>query len=311
MNFIIVEELRMKISAISRALNSANMRNHNANKQNIAKNNKNFSFKSIYIEDSNINLGLERESNIPPTFMLKDALMLDRIANEYPNQDCFIIGGENRNTLLEYREKPPKVQVFSYPKTDVFKMEIEHHNVKDYPFQPLLLKDAKYSKFIGLPTYKSVNPSLPFTIKAGFELQKKILEKKYKILDILGDNGDFDIGKESIESRSYADVTDMESSLLRFLIESAYENLQPKTVEENDYVHTREKDLEKLKQARKYDLTTSKSARPIEEIQEEYKDYEPIDICDIAEKYYPNIQDNAEQIEVLVNDMNKNNISLT
>ena len=319
----------MKISAVSNSINVVRNRNIRNLKQNNNTLNKktSASFKGIYIED-NVNLGLGGKRNIPPTFELKDALMLDKVAKEYSNQDCFIKGGNKGYPYLEYREKPPEVQVFNHTLSDVFRIDIDHRP-SEYPFQPMLLKkDSGYAKFIGLPTYKTDAPSLPYTVKAGFELHKNIMDKKYKVLELIGDNDGYDIGKESIESRSYADVTDMESSLLRLLIELAYDNLQPEKVFKKDYAHNYVLDLEKLNNARIYDLSTTYSARPPEEKEvpksvqkfpddedeEIYKPKEPentsIDICDIAEKYYPNIEENAIVVQALVEDMDKKNMSL-
>ena len=63
------------------------------------------SFGAIYVEQ-NIDLGRTAESRFPPKFSKRDELLLNEIAQLYPNQDCFIRRGYCNFPRLEFREKP-------------------------------------------------------------------------------------------------------------------------------------------------------------------------------------------------------------
>ena len=171
----------MKISPISCYYNSypsqkVSNKTVSTQKNNISKKNDIPSFKSIYVEDL-IDLGEVSEKKGKPLFLPKDYYLLNEIANQYPYQDCFIMCGKSNYPRLEYRERPPQVQVFSRTLANEYKVELDPYE-SDYPIVPLLIHDDDdLNRFIGMTSYISLNPSLPTTVQAGYELHKKMIEK--------------------------------------------------------------------------------------------------------------------------------------
>ena len=107
----------MNISSISNITNSfPKAKNTNNQKQNV-------SFGAIYVE-KNVDLGRTADSRFPPKFNRRDELLLNEIAQLYPNQDCFIRRGYSNYPRLEFREKPTSLQVFTPSLSDQYKTDM-------------------------------------------------------------------------------------------------------------------------------------------------------------------------------------------
>lgn len=293
----------MNISSLSNAISSR--LNPNINTTESKKNVSKPSFKGIYIEDS-VQLGSASKGNFPPRFLKKDALLLNEIANEYPNQDCFIRTGHLGLPRLEFREKPPVVQVFNHSYTDKYRSDINPEDT-DYPCEPLIIyPDSAYNRIIGMTSNISLNPSLPYTIKVGFELHKKLLEKKYQIMDIIGKTDSVDLGEDSLIKKAHEAIKDDELAVTRYLLESAYSALTDKASGRQIYESNVPRVQTALDAKRRIDLTTSIAKQPelnIEELRKNRKD-----ICEIAVKNFPNSDENKARIEELTKYMLDNGI---
>lgn len=283
----------MKISSISNIYNSfsQNKVNNQNNKQAPKP-----SFKGIYVEDI-VDLGSVAESNTPPKFLKKDALLLNEIAQEYPNQDCFIRKGRAGLPRLEFREKPPEVQLFTETIAKQYKTTIDP-NDKDYPVEPLILyADSRLNRFIGMTSFISLNPSLPYTVKVGFELHKKLLEKKFQIMEVLGKGDNIDLGEESLTKKAHEAIEDVETAVTRYLLEASYAALTDRASASQIYASNYPKVQSRLDAKRKLDLVTSIAKRP--ELNVEQMKKNKIDICELAMKNYPNMEENKQRIEEL------------
>lgn len=258
------------------------------------------SFKSIYF-DKTCDLGQVSADEDNSKFLKKDALLLNEIAARYPNQDCFIVKGYHNLPKLRYREKPPEVQIFDVNMANEYTMRIDPDDTK-YPAITLLLNGKdKLSLFFGMPSYVSLNPSLPFTVQAGYEVHKKLLEQKYKLLDSVGRNDFIDFGDKTVIELAHESISDVEDAVKRFLLESAYQSLtdraRPSQIYASNYpiVQTR------LQDKRKFDLTTSYSKQ--QEIKkknlEATKNEKSVDICEMAMKRYPDAKVNQDRIKEL------------
>ena len=120
-----ISSITNSIKSFPQKLNQKQSHYNNVNKSNAP------SFKGIYVEDI-VDLGDVAASNDPPTFLPKDALLLNEIASQYPNQDCFICKGYAGLPRLEYRERPPQVQLFSKTlareyRTELNPKDVEYH----------------------------------------------------------------------------------------------------------------------------------------------------------------------------------------
>ncbi len=263
------------------------------------------SFKSIYVEDI-VDLGDVAKSNEPPVFLPKDALLLNEIANEFPHQDCFICKGYAGLPRLEYREKPPEVQLFTKTLARDYRMEINPRD-SEYPSEPLLLYgDNGLNRYIGMTSFISLNPSLPYTVKVGFELHKKLIERKNKILETIGKNDSFDLGDDTVVERAHKEIKDVEYAVTRYLMESAYAALTDVASASQIYASDYPKVQTRLDAKRKYDLITSIAKRP----EFDPKSLNEIDICELAMKNYPNKDENINRIEELKNYMTEYGIVL-
>ena len=280
----------MNISSVSNLMNSFPKVNKNNNQKNV-------SFGAIYVE-KNVDLGRTAESRFPPKFNRGDELLLNEIAQLYPNQDCFIRRGYSNYPRLEFREKPASVQVFTPSLTDKYKTEIDAVD-EDYPCVELLLRknDRVASRVIGLQNYIAMNPSLAFTISAGFEVHKKMLERKYEIMQLVGNGDDFDLGGKSVDEMAYAEIKDIELAVKRYLLESAYAALTDRAPASQIYASNLPKVQTRLEANRKLDLTTSVANRPPVLDKELTKDR--MDICEVAVRTYPNPNDNQARIDKL------------
>ncbi len=265
------------------------------------------SFKSIYVEDI-VELGDVAKSNEPPEFLPKDALLLNEIANQYPYQDCFIMKGYAGLPRLEYREKPPEVQIFYSTLAKNYRIDLEPNNEK-YPSEPLLLYgDSALNRYIGMTSFVSLNPSLPYTVKIGYELHKKLIKKKEEILEMIGKTDDFDLGDDTIIQRAHKEIKDVELAVTRYLMEASYAFLTDPASAKQIYKSNYPKVQSRLTEKRKYDLTTSIAKRPVLSLED--LDNKEIDICDLAVKNFPNERENKERIEELTRYLREHGIVL-
>ncbi len=263
------------------------------------------SFKSIYV-DYVADIGLAKEGMYPARFKPQDSLALNEISYLYPNQDCFICEGFAGRPRLEYRERPMQVQSFERTLAPVYKMEIEYTD-KDYPCIPLIIYPNDDLNFIiGTPSYISTNPSLAYTVQAGYEVHKKILEKKYQILDIIGKNEEVDFGGEGLMEKAHRAVKDVEIAVTRYLVECAYLALSDRASARQIYASNFPKIQSRLTQSRRLDLTTSLSKKP----DKTTKNSEMLDICAFAIQKYPNMEENLKRIEEVHNYMREVGMTL-
>ncbi len=291
----------MKISSNSFPLNrvfSNNRSKTNSEIQNKAK--KNVSFKSIYVEDICL-LGDVSESGIKAKFMKKDALLLNEIATRYPNQDCFIKHGYCSYPKLEYREKPVDVQLFSKNLANEYVVNMDPDDT-DNPAVTLLLDEKEpLSLFFGVPSFISLNPSLPFTVQAGYEVHKKLLQKKYEILDSVGKNDNVDFGDKTVTELAHEAIADVETAVKRYLLESAYGALTDRARASQLYASNYPIVQTRLQDKRKIDLTTSYVKQDdirVKSLKKRAKT-ENVDICELAMKKYPDMKENQDRIDRL------------
>lgn len=288
---------------ISSVKNFSIFNNAVANPQKTVKND--VSFKGVYI-DALTNPGSAKKKKHPPVFLKKDSLMLNEIAQKYPNQDCFIRAGYIGLPRLEYREKPPEVQVFDADIAKRYKIYIDTID-PDYPCEPLIIyPDSDLNAIIGVPSYVSTNPSLPYTVRVGFELHKKLLERKIQIMDIIGSTDTVEFGSETIMQKAHKAIEEIEVAVTRYLVDCAYATLKDrpsaKQIYESDYL----KIQAVLDSKRKIDLTTS-VAKQKEMPVENDKD---VDICDFVMKHYPNMSENLDRLTEVRNYMRENGMTL-
>lgn len=298
----------MNISSVSNTVRTFPKNSINSNKNT----EKNVSFKAIYLEDI-ADVGNSKDGIFPARFKKEDALLLNKIAQAYPNQDCFIRKGLGSKPRLEYREKPPEVQVFSATLFDQYKIDIEP-NDKDYPCVPLIIPSAgednsDLSFIIGVPSSISTNPSLPYTVKLGFELHKKLIEKKYQIMDVIGRTDTVDFGGESIIEKAHKAIKDVEIAITRFLVDSAYVALTDRASGRQIYESSIPKAQTRLDSERRFDLTTSVAKQKA--LAAAIQDSSPqVDICDYVMQHYPNAEENAKRIKDVMGYMIANGITL-
>jgi len=296
----------MNISSISNSIKSFPQKfNQKVNNQNNINRTKSPSFKGIYVEDI-VDIGDVSKTNEPPVFLPKDALLLNEIANEFPNQDCFICKGYAGLPRLEYREKPPEVQMFSKTMARDYRTEINPRD-EDYPSEPLLLYgDNGLNRYIGMTSYISLNPSLPFTVKVGYELHKRMLERKNKILEMIGKTDSYNLGDDTVIERAHKEIKDVETAVTRYLMESAYAALTDRASASQIYASDYPKVQTRLDAKRTFDLTTSIAKRP----ELDPKKLNEIDICELAMQNYPNMEENTSRIQELTDYMTKHGIVL-
>lgn len=281
----------MKISSVSNSINNFALQNKNNKKA------QNTAFKGIYVE-KNVRLGNVAESKVEPKFLPKDALLLNEIASMYPNQDCFIRRDKSSFPRLEYREKPPEVTMFHENYAKFYETNIVPDDEK-YPCIPLIIyPDSNLNEYIGMTSSMSLNPSLPYTIKAGYEVHKKIMEKKYQIMDVIGHVDNVSLGDDSIIEKSHEAIDDVETAVTRYLLECSYTALTDKMTAKQFYSSNIPKIQARLSAKRRLDLTTPSSKLPAQIPSQDRKD-----ICEMAMEEYPNTEENKNEIEKLVNHM--------
>lgn len=302
----------MNISSISNSIKSFPQKfNQKISTKNNINSTKTPSFKGIYVEDI-VDIGDVSKRNEPPIFLPKDALLLNEIANEFPNQDCFICKGYAGLPRLEYREKPPEVQMFSKTMARDYRTEVNPRD-EEYPSEPLLLygDDRIYgvnglNRYIGMTSYISLNPSLPFTVKVGYELHKRLLERKNAILEMIGKTDSFDLGDDTVIERAHKEIKDVETAVTRYLMEAAYAALTDRASASQIYNSDYPKVQTRLDAKRTFDLTTSISKHPnIDE-----KKLNEVDICELAMQNYPNMEENIARVKELADYMTEYGIVL-
>ncbi|MBQ3640887.1 hypothetical protein II906_03045 [bacterium] len=317
---------------------------------------KDVSFKGVYV-DTITNLGHTKAGIFPAKFAKKDSLLINEIASLYPNQDCFIKCGVGGFPYLEYRERPPEVENFNDSIYGQYTTSLNPYD-KNYPSEILILyprekeymdKHPEMTMMIGVPSYISINPSLAYTIKAGYEVHKKLLEKKYQILDAFGENEDIDFGGKTVTEKAHEAIQDVETAVTRYLLECSFAALTDRADASQIYASNYPKIQSRFDAKRRLDLTTSlakqtqmKNSSEIESIckmaiemlkkdkdnnspHNENEDIEQlvyniisrykleksgIDICEFAMQNYPNFLENKQRIDELMFYMTQNGITL-
>ena len=269
----------------------------------------NVSFGAIYVEKG-IDLGMTAESRFPPRFSRRDELLLNEIAQLYPNQDCFIRKGYCCFPWLEFRERPASVQVFKASPGEKFKTEINSLD-EEFPCVELLLHkdDEVANRIIGMQNYIATNPSLAFTISAGFEVHKKFIQMKNEITKYFGSGDEVNLGKKDINQRALDAIKDTELAVKRYLMESAFAALKDKASAEQIYASNLPKVQTRLEANRNLDLTTSVANRDRVIDEELLKDR--IDICEVALSTYPDADENKQRIKELEEYMISNTLFFT
>ena len=267
------------------------------------------SFKGIFI-DAKVDLGPTKEKSFPPTFLKKDELMLNEISQQYPNQDCFIRRDSTGLPRLEYRERPCGVQVFQADASKHYNMSVNSIDV-DYPCEPLIIyPDSKLSSIIGLPSNISSNPSLPFTIKVGFELHKKLLEMKMQIMEIIGSTDSVNFGSETIMQKAHKTIEETETAVTCYLVDCAYETFENSDNARKAYEADYRTVQSVLDSKRKLDLITSVAKQSERKADEKIDTKFEIDIIEEILKTYPDAVENTDRLNSLVSYLRANRISL-
>ena len=315
----------MKISSVANLFHKSNLNTKKSNdrsfsfqvKENCStdvfvSNSKQPSFKGIFLEDM-ICLGRVSADKHRSKFQKKDALLLQEIASLYPNQDCFIMAGKDSLPCIAYREKPIALQKFTRNIVGQNAISIDPED-SEYPIIPLIiypdepdidLRRKNLSLIFGVPSYISINPSLPYTVKVGYELHKQLLEKKYQILKVVGQNEHIDLGTSSIAEKAHESIECVENAVTRYLLESAYEALTDRVTAGQLYASNYTKVQNTLQNKRDIDLTT-----PLSKQYQELKNPYEVDICEKALETYPDDEENKDEIIKLVDYMLENNIYL-
>lgn len=302
----------MKISPLNTQRSNQIKRTPIKNIQKETKHNNNVSFKSIYLE-SIVDVGHVKAGSYPAKFATKDALLIHELAQEYPYQDCFIRKSVGNLPRLEFREKPIEVPVFNASLGGTYNIALDPSDEKYETVQMILYEDDEPGTYkipemnfqIGVPSYISTNPSLQYTIKVGFECHKKLMEKKYQILDVLGQNEQFSLGDDSLITKAHKGMEEVEIAAIRYLLECAYTSLTNKASAKQIYESIYPKIQSTLDAKRKFDLVTCKSQQPKEE-----NKGDGIDFCTHITEVYPNTVENIERINELMKYMSDNGISL-
>lgn len=270
------------------------------------------SFKGIFLEDviclGRVSTGINRSE-----FQKKDALLLQEIASLYPNQDCFVMAGKDSLPCIAFREKPIGLQKFTRNIVGQNAISIDPED-SEYPIIPLIIypdeedvdeRRKNLSLIFGVPSYISINPSLPYTVKVGYELHKQLLEKKYQILKVVGQNEHIDLGASSIAEKAHESIEGVENAVTRYLLESAYIALTDRVTAGQLYASNYTKVQNTLQNKRDIDLTT-----PLSKQYHETNNPYDVDICKEAVETYPDDEENKEEINKLVDYMLENDLYL-
>lgn len=302
-----MREVYMRISSVF--INRGYFVNNQVKKKQVnlsdkAKNMQPVSFKRIYKSADvsllrNDELSLEEENQIPT----RDGYLLNELASLYPNQDCFIMSGSGGYPCLFFREVPPVVQVFNSQEKNKLSFELKL-NDEQYPFVPLILypdnpkycdKRPEMNAIIGCPPKYSTNPSYIYTIQVAYEVHKKLMEKKYQILNALGKNEHYDFGTdETIMDKAHKEIEDVENAATRYLLECALISTDDKIIKNTEYEDSFSKIKEKLDLKRIADLTTSIAEQPMIDTSKR------VNLCKMITELYPNTDENKQRIQEIV-----------
>lgn len=282
----------MKISSVSNDFSFGTQTKNNPNKKS------NTSFGSIYI-DSDAYIGVCSETLNPPKFPRKDELLFNELAQLYPNQDCFIKSSDSNCPILEFREKPLDVQPFKVTLGDRYEFSINPEE-EEYPCVELLLtkNDPPSAIVIGQLGIHENQRSLLNTIRAGFEVHKKLLEYKLKFLNEFGKGDRPSLGPKSVDELSHDLVSDLEMSVKRYLYESAFSSIFDRFTPTQLYGSEPVRIQNRLERNRNLELTTSATNRPLF-LDEEFT-LTNVDICKEAVAHWPNYEENQERIDKLL-----------
>ena len=113
-----------------------------------------------------------------------------------------------------------------------------------------------------------------------------------------------DFGEESLLKRAHKEIEDVESAVVRLLMESSYAALTNKATAQQIYASNYPKVQSRLSDERLVDLETSLSKQP------KVEDQEGEDICEKAMELYPNMNENKARIRQLAKYMAVNRINL-
>ena len=158
---------------------------------------------------------------------------------------------------------------------------------------------------LGVTSEKLTNPSLQYTIKMGMECHKKVMEKKYQLLEVLGKNEEQSLGDDSLIGKAHNAIEDYEVAALRHLLECAYIALTDKASIRKIYESNNLQIKTILENKRKFDLVTSTDKQP--RIAKEPKSE---DICQQLTTTYPNTIENIERILELSKYMSEKGVTL-
>ncbi len=248
------------------------------------------SFKGIYV-DYDTDIGNEKEDVYPATFKNSDAVLLNEIARRYPNQDCFICKGANGKPRLEFRERANDVQVFRTNTFNQYMIEVNPKN-KENPCVPLIIhENSDINSIIGIPSRFSHNPSLTFTILLGFELNKKLIEKKYQILDVMGENESIDLGGETPTDKAYNGIKELEIAVTRYLVECAFAAINDTSSASGLSSFNLSKVQDDLIEKRKNNLMSGDA------VVSDIDLLDGKDVLSVIMERYPNVDENKKRIE--------------
>ena len=300
----------MKISPTTNNFYKSIKNNLNITSQ--KKHQQNVSFKSIYVEDIT-DIGNYKDGSFPAKFTKKDALLLHEIENEYPNQDCFIKKGYQFLPSLEFREKPIDIPFFKDSMNGLYTFGFDPNDPEYETVEMLLYKEKGKEPYkiphlnfiLGVTSEKLTNPSLQYTIKMGMECHKKVMEKKYQLLEVLGKNEEVSLGDDSLIGKAHNAIEDYEVAALRHLLECAYIALTDKASIRKIYESNNLQIKTILENKRKFDLVTSTDKQP--RIAKEPKSE---DICQQLTTTYPNTIENIERILELSKYMSEKGVTL-
>ncbi|MCD7740054.1 MAG: hypothetical protein LUH11_01735, partial [Candidatus Gastranaerophilales bacterium] len=134
------------------------------------------------------------------------------------------------------------------------------------------------------------------------------LEKKYQIMDVVGKSDDVNLGDTSLTKMAHKGIEDVEIAVTRYLLESSYAALTDIASAEQIYRSNYPKVQSRLGLKRKLDLVTTPSKQPRIDVDDitKYK----TDICELAMKNYPNIEENKKRIDELTEYMKNHDIFL-
>ena len=113
---------------------------------------------------------------------------------------------------------------------------------------------------------------------------------------------------ESVTKKAHKAIEDVEIAVIRYLLESAYAAVSDRASAQQIYESNYPKVQSRLDAKRKLDLVTSTAKRP--EVNLEKLDSEKVDICELAMRNFPNVDENKARIEELTRYMSMKGMSI-